>query len=237
MKSIFHRITFAFFFIAIFSMVNLSIAFAGDKVTVYMVRHAEKQTELVDNGNGSFDKVYVYDSNGKYRPSEVLNPLGEMRAQLLADHFAKKNITHKLTHVFSSHKQRTRQTVELIAADADLLNDDDQTLDGVQQLPAFVKELDYGYESSSTSKQPMIDALSFLPDGSVVLVAAHSGTIYGIMEYFGIDTSDEQTYPRIVKDGKVKVQGYGNIWKFTIRDGLYGELKKHEVYEFDLHKQ
>ena len=197
-----------------------------DTVEVYFTRHAEKQTELMAQDDGSYTEVC-----GAKKCSEVLNSKGELRAQLLAKLFMDAGITNRLTHAFSSHKTRTRQTIAQIALDAGLSGDVDKNSDdGIQEFPvlnddstANATELDP--ESTSGSEQPTIDALLDLPSGSVVLVAGHSGTLYDIMAGLGlddtcsentIDTCNQDRYP---VNSKFKVKNYGDIWKLTIANG------------------
>ena len=189
------------------------------EVTVYLTRHAEKQTvmEEVDGSEGMFAEVC-----GDDKCAEELNPLGKMRARMLADWFEAEGITPNVTNVYSSHKARTLQTVQEIAADAGLSNDKDMKADGVQQLPAMnTSELDDGTGSEGTKNTiaPTVEALKALEAGSVAVVAGHSGTIYKIIDGLGIDTSSETDFPRDTRKGKEgKVPTFGDIWKLTIKD-------------------
>ena len=148
---------------ALFSATLMPVAaIAGQGVTVYFTRHAEKMTELMQTAPGKFMEICTQDREDC---AEVLNPVGELRAKLLADYFDRRHITVRLTNVFSSDKQRTRQTVAEIAERTGLSNDTDQMSgDGVQQLPADVND---EFSSNSISVQPTVDALLSLPPGSV----------------------------------------------------------------------
>ena len=201
------------------------------KTIVYFVRHGEDHVDLIDIGDGLFAEDCSDCCGGDECCLEVLNPLGEMRATLLADWFQEAGITGTLTNVIASHKARTRQTVQQIASDAGLANDLDQTADGVQQIPPFIDECDAGFESASSSKDPMIEELADLPLGSQVVVGAHSGTIYKIMDAIGIDTSDPVDFPRRPNG---KVQGFNNLWIVSIKDGGEAELEEHLVLDFEL---
>ena len=212
---------------ALFSATLMPVAaIAGQGVTVYFTRHAEKMTELMQTAPGKFMEICTQDREDC---AEVLNPVGELRAKLLADYFDRRNITVRLTNVFSSDKQRTRQTVAEIAERTGLSNDTDQMSgDGVQQLPADVND---EFSSNSISVQPTVDALLSLPPGSVAVVAAHSGTIYRIFGGqdtdgsggLGIDTTqNSRDFPK-GSDGKVP--DFGDLWKVVIRNG-HGRLKK-----------
>ena len=98
----------------LFSGVLVTQAAFADK-TLYFVRHAEKQTVLLHDGSGE-NKTYwedcTYDEDGETLCCvEKLNKLGERRAIELAAWLEKDGIADKLTNVFSSHKQRTYQTL------------------------------------------------------------------------------------------------------------------------------
>lgn len=199
----------------------------SNDVEIYFTRHAEKMTQLAEQEDGSFIEVC-----GESKCAEVLNAKGELRADLLAELFSTAGITQRLTHAFSSHKIRTRQTIEQIVAEAGLSGDMDKfPNDGIQEFPisnddgsADATELDP--ESTSPSKAPVIEALLSLPAGSVALVAGHSGTLYDIMAGIGltdvcltatVDTCDTNRYPI---DEDVKVRNFGDIWKMTLQDGV-----------------
>lgn len=216
----------------------------GVETLIYFVRHGEDEVALIDpeRGRRLGLKVLLTDcktfGRGKERDEcclEILNPLGEMRAILLANWFLDQGITEQLTHVIASHKIRTRQTVGEIAADAALGGDIDQNPgDGVQQIPPFVEECDDGFESSKSSRDPMIAALGALLPGSTAVVGAHSPTIYPIMESFGIDTSDPVDFPRR-PNGKVK--GFNNLWIVSIDGNGVGQLVEHVVLALELVEQ
>jgi len=195
-------------------------------VEIYFTRHAEKMTQTAQQEDGSFVDVC-----GEDKCAEVLNAKGELRAELLKNLFKDAGITDRLTHAFSSHKIRTRQTIEMITADAGLTGDMDKNAnDGIQEFPvlnpegtANATELDP--ESTSPSEAPVIEALLSLPSGSVALVAGHSGTLYDIMAGLGLtdvcltDTVDSCNEDRYPIDAKVKVKNFGDIWKVVLQDG------------------
>ncbi len=222
------------------------LAVAGDKVTVYFTRHAEKQDLLTDAGDGHL--VQPKDKKG----AEELNEFGEKRAAELADWFLAKGFTSDLTHIFSSQKLRTRQTIAAIAEDAlsvsgDALatsNDVDYVPgDGIQQFPTNIVPNEYDgrletIDSPSSSVDPTIDALSNLPAGSVALVAMHSGTFYKILDGLGIDNTvdeptDEGLFPKGT-DGKIST--FGDIWKVVIKDDSVGEVKWRKNLQFEKYK-
>lgn len=196
-------------------------------VEIYFTRHAEKMTQLAEQEDGSLIEVC-----GESKCAEVLNAKGELRAQLLARLFSEAGITERLTHAFSSHKIRTRQTIEQITAEAGLAGDQDKFPDdGIQEYPisndngsANATELDP--ESTSPSKAPVIEELLSLRGGSVALVAGHSGTLYDIMAGIGLtdvcleDTVDTCNQDRYPIDDEVKVENYGDVWKVTLADGV-----------------
>ena len=211
------------------SWASLDSASSGSStdVEIYFTRHAEKMTELSELENGNFQEVC-----GEDKCSEVLNAKGELRAEMLVDAFATAGVTDRLTHAFSSHKTRTRQTIEAIVAAAGLTGDIDKNAgDGIQEYPvlnndgsANATELDP--ESTSGSEEPTIEALMALPAGSVALVAGHSGTLYDIMAGLGladvclsdtVETCDQNRYPI---DSKVKVKNFGDIWKIVLNEGV-----------------
>ena len=109
---------------------------------------------------------------GQKKCALELSRQGLTRARLLADWMKANGIVEKLTAVFSSHKRRTYQTVAPTAELAGLK---------VQQLPKGAEELDP--ESNAPSVCPIIKSIEDLPLGSTALVAAHTSTIYRIMDY------------------------------------------------------
>ena len=201
-------------------------------VTVYFTRHAEKMTDTTVVGDAT--AAYEADYQGGDTPSltvtgeastgdnlneicgtskcaEVLNPLGELRAELLADFLERWGVTRRLDAVYSSHKVRTRQTVEPTAARANLQ---------VVQLPTDGTELEP--ESTTPSECPTIDAILSANPGDTLLVAGHSGTLYDIMgdgnddcDGLGLDISNDRRFP---KNGS-KVRDFGDLWKVVIRNG------------------
>lgn len=186
-------------------------------VTVYFTRHAEKQTEQMELA----EEGKYMDICGVSKCAEEINAEGRLRARLLASWFQERGITGQLTHAFSSHKQRTRQTIEPTVANTNLTGDVDlMSDDGIQQLPADGTEL--APESTSSSVSLTVAALAGLPGGSTALVAGHSGTIYKIMDDFGIDTSSPTRFPR---DAKGKVRDFGDIWKMVIQSN--GQAQVH----------
>lgn len=209
------------------SLMLLDASGTETDIEIYFTRHAEKTTQLAEQEGGSFIEVC-----GDDKCAEVLNAKGELRAELLRDLFNQAGITDRLTHAFSSHKIRTRQTIELITADAGLTGDMDKNAnDGIQEFPVLnadgsqnATELDP--EGTSASEAPVIEALLSLEAGSVALVAGHSGTLYDIMSGIGLsdvclsDTVDTCNQDRYPINASVKVRDFGDIWKVTLEDGV-----------------
>ena len=232
----------------LFSGVLVTQAAFADK-TLYFVRHAEKQTVLLEQGTGT-DKKYredcTYDKQETDCCVEELNKLGELRADELASWFLKEEITDDLTAIFSSHKQRTLQTVQPIA---DLTGNDLQVeqmgMDCAINPNRPYYECADGCTSGSASIDDTLYAIYDPLSGSTILIGAHSGTIYKIMDlldgeyddYMGdIDLLDNETFPRKEPgESDSKVKGYNNLWKVTIQSS--GRFKvKHEVLDLTLEK-
>ena len=193
---------------------------------LYFTRHAEKQNVLTDSG-GYFEQDCIEYEPGKICCTEELSDLGVLRRNELADRFARKGITQRLTHVFASHKQRTAQTVQQVADEAGLTVQrvgPEECLDpGMECAP--------GCESGKDSIPHILDAIRALPRGSTALIAQHSGAIYLVLEALGIDTGDPVTFPR---DEDGKVAGFNNLWKIKLRPSGEAVLKRHEVLDLTL---
>ena len=216
---------------------------------IYLLRHAEDVPELV-----GVDPTFTVTFNN-CNPAgtccvEALNPLGKVRAAVMADWFTAKRITYSLTHVIASHKLRTRQTVQAIAQAARLGGDlngdgipdgtdiDQQPGDGVINIPPTPAECDPGWTSSASVIGPQTNYLNTLPLGSRAVLCSHSTALYPIMGAFGIDTSDPVQFP---KDSRGRVRGFNNLWvvelqpvmiagKFSYR----GRLLEHSLFDFGL---
>ncbi len=216
----------------------------SDSAVIYLTRHAEKLTVQTSEGADNC----APDKKGTLRCEEALNPAGEERAQALAKWFEENDIIDQVTHVISSDKQRTRQTIVPTAQKVKGLPTDtaDGIDDGVMQLPADAANSP-GNELTSNGKSvgPMAAAIMALPAGSVAVVAAHSGTIYKILGGsdtdgnpatgdddtvgLGIDTTvgdnyaEDTLFPKKEADGKVRV--FGDLWKIVIN----AETKEAQV--------
>lgn len=169
----------------------------SSNIVVYVTRHAEKLT-VVDELEMSPGMYQDNCNDDRSRCEEALNEFGQVRAELLAEWFDRRRIADTVTHVISSDKQRTRQTVQplatlLLERDVALFDPNEKTMtnpmsdaDGVWQVP-FAGEKDNEINGNSGSVVPTVDAIKSLQPGDVAVVAAHSGTIYRI---FGGEDTD-----------------------------------------------
>jgi broad specificity phosphatase PhoE len=214
--------------------------------TVYFVRHAESTTALFQQGhegNAWVPDCKPFMNEGVLEEccTEVLTPLGDMRAALLAKWFADKSLLTSITHVFATHKERSLQTVRPIAHAAQLDRDingdgvpdgtdaDKNPGDGVQQLPAYVDECAPGYEVAHNFYLLTVDALRAAPSGSAAVVAGHSLSIYPIMQALGVDTSSPSRFPKTPTGA---VRGFNNVWVITLDANNVGTLAKHLQLDF-----
>ena len=169
---------------------------AGAETQFYFIRHAE----------------FV-----KKDPAKPLNEQGRMRATSLVDYFGDT----KLTHIYATHTDRTRDTVIPLARQHDL---------GVKQFPQPGSEVE-GSKITNMLKgkaaiKPMTTALKKIPDGSIVVVSANSGNIFAIMANLGVRVStkdspcgatDESCLPCKDKSCFPKKE-FHNVWKVTLAD-------------------
>lgn len=153
--------------IVLFLLVGM-LALAGQKsmadqpsVSVFIVRHAE--TDLT-------------------QPTLPLTPVGQQRAELLAQTLQ----AVKFTHVFSSHTTRSRQTVEGVAKANGL---------ATVQLPAPGSLYEGQPVTEQTTRrapiEPIADALLKLPAGSTALVGLNSENIYAVLNKLGVPMAAE----------------------------------------------
>jgi len=223
------------------------VSHAGDghrsnRIVLYFTRHAEKQTVVraIEEEQGKYMENCNYVSD---RCEEELSELGAKRAELLAEWFERRGITPDITHVASSDKQRTRQTVqpiaELIQEDYEVsLPDEDGMADGVWQVP-FAGDTANETNGNSGSVMPTVDFIRTLAPGSVAVIAGHSGTLYRIFGGeetdgsggLGIDTTEDSfSFP---KKSNGKVPGFGDIWKIVIRPNGKAVFKWRKDVDFD----
>jgi broad specificity phosphatase PhoE len=213
---------------------------------VYFVRHAESSTGLFQqghHGNAWLPDCKPFMNEGALEEccTELLTPLGEKRAELLAKWFVDKGLSGGITHVFATHKERSLQTVHPIARAAGLNRDingdgipdgadaDKNPGDGVQQLPAYVEECASGFEVAHNFYSLTVDALRSLPSGSGAVVAGHSLSIYPIMQALGVDTSTPSRFPKTAAGA---VRGFNNVWVITLDANNIGTLTKHLQLDF-----
>lgn len=128
----------------------------GKTTTIYVLRHAEPDFK---------------------DPDRPLTDMGRARAEKLVAHFARILITH----VYSTHTDRTRDTVAPLALARGL---------PVAQFPPAGSELEGRIVNNRTSEasaiKPMIAALRSLPSGATVVVACNSSNLYPIMAGVGV---------------------------------------------------
>ncbi len=134
----------------------------AEEMRIYLVRHAEIN---------------------KKDPEKMLTEAGRARAVALA----KRLSNVQLTHVFSSHTLRARDTVTPPAEAAGL---------EVQQFPPLGSTLGGNVVDNRTSGkvaiQPLLNELEQVPKGSTVLVGGNSGNLYAIMAGLGVRVATEE---------------------------------------------
>ena len=162
----------------------------SDVTTYYLLRHAEIN---------------------KKAPGKPLNAKGKQRAQDLVSHMQDV----RLTHIYATHSDRTRDTAIPLAMARGL---------DVVQYPAPGSTIKGEVVSNKTKGKfaikPMIKALQKLPEGSTALVTANSGNLYAIMAGLGVSVQAD-----CVKgaDGCIPCKGkkcfpkkqFNNIWKLV----------------------
>jgi len=232
----------------------------AEKTTIYFVRHAEQMTTqtVVGEATSPYDAEWTGDEVqvtpvdlgdmeeeptaggrnldevcGVAKCAEDLTDLGLLRANLLGEYFASLGVAAPggLDAAYSSHLYRARQTADPVAKLAGL--------DTVIQLPEGGTELNP--EGPSGSVCPTVEALRGHAAGSTLLVSAHTSTLYPIMgggrdgecDGLGVDTSDDDTFPRDER-GKLPKSEFGNIWVVEIDEEGSASLKEHHVLNFAL---
>ena len=234
-------------FVVAVAVASPAVFLEGGDTIVYFTRHADDMINPAACSGDPEDPCC----------QEVLNPLGELRALLLAEWFAGERITPELTHIFATHKIRTRQTIQYIAEEAALDGSGDANPDdGIRQVPSridsgnpesgFVEECTPGFESSKSTRQPMLDAILDVhqSDGeSTILVAGHSPQLYWVMRNLGIDTTDETNFPKRCAgedgappcediDANERVSGFDNLWIVILFEEGGAALVDHVTLEF-----
>lgn len=211
--------------------------------TLYFLRHGEAQRKLVSTGSGTFAEVCTATRSCCETP---LNPLGVARRDALAEWFTNHGLAHRLTHLIATNKIRTVETLSALAFASRLGGDQDgdgvpdgadEDLvpgDGIQQYPAYVRECDPGFETTTGSKPYIVAAILALPPGSNAVIANHSETLYPIItETTGVDTSDPVVFPK--EDGSsTRVRNFNDLWIVQVDDVRTGRLIRHLVFEITL---
>lgn len=168
----------------------------GEETTYHFVRHAE------------------FNKKNKDKP---LTDKGKKRAQALAQYFQDS----KVTHVYTTHTDRTYDTVAPLAQDKGL---------SVVQIPKQGKTIkDKTVTNRSKGKiaiKPMIKALKKIKAGSRVVVSANSGNIFNIMAGLGVSVVGDEvctSQPKSCLPCKNKKcfpkKEFNNIWKVTSGNG------------------
>ena len=189
----------------------------------YSSRAAEKPSNI-GGKNEAHTGENLNEVCGQKKCALELSRQGLTRARLLADWMKANGIVKKLTNVYSSHKRRTYQTVAPTAKLAGLK---------VQQLPKGAEELDP--ESNAPSVCPTIKSIRDLPLGSTALVAAHTSTIYRIMDTgmkreckgLGLDTSNPTYFPK-TRSKDLPRPEYSNVWEVSFdKDGVASLVRRY----------
>lgn len=162
----------------------------SDATTYYLIRHAEIN---------------------KKAPGKPLNAEGKQRAQELVAQMQGA----RLTHIYATHTDRTRDTATPLAKALSL---------EVVQYPAPGSTIKGEVVSNKTKGKfaikPMIKALQKLPEGSAALVSANSGNLYAIMAGLGVSVQADCAkgadgcIPCKSKKCFPKKQ-FNNIWKLV----------------------
>jgi hypothetical protein len=172
---------------------------SGKKRTiVYFIRHPES------NEGDATD------------PTHPLTAKGMERAKVFASTIREVS----LTHVFSTHTTRARQTVAPAAAEHGL---------EVTQLPKPGSVLDGGIVSDATPSrlavEPLVQALKRLPAGSRALVGVNADNIFAVMSGLGVPVaragascSPGSTCVPCVSNACYPVREYDRFWILITAD-------------------
>jgi phosphohistidine phosphatase SixA len=217
---------------------------------VYLLRHAEETRTIKVLGEATTAYNVEWDGNaanitstdgstagsnyneacGDRNCAEELSSLGLLRADVLGRWFHSNGILSDITHIFSSSKRRTKQTVQPAA-----------TLAGISVQPFPTDGTELNPQGAGSTTCPTINAIKNAQHGSKILVASHTSAIYQILGSgvegectgFGIDTSDVQTFP-VDDRGAVPKEEYGFVWIFSIDEAGNGTFLKRIAFELDL---
>ena len=128
----------------------------SDQTRIYFLRHAE------------------IDKSTKDKP---LNTKGKERAQVLVKHFK----GYRITHIYATHTDRTRDTVAPLAKDRGI------SLKQIPEPGSTIKgETVTNRSKGKIAIKPLVKELQNLPKGSSVIVAANSGNLYAVMAGLGV---------------------------------------------------
>jgi len=169
-----------------------AISFAG--VEIYFLRHAE-----VDMSD----------------PDKPLVSKGKARAEVLAEYFESKEITH----IYVTNYHRTFDTAKPLSSRKGLK---------VIQIPKIGSKIN-GKEVTNRSKgnvaiKPVLQALNNLPDGSIAVVVANSGNLFPIMSKYGatqLPCGSKKCFPKKEFNNNWIVNSSAN--GVTLRTDKYGE--------------
>jgi hypothetical protein len=168
-------------------------------------------TQNTDETNYHFLRHAEFNKKNKDKP---LSDKGKKRAQALVQHFQDT----KVSHVYTTHTDRTYDTVAPLAENRGL---------SVVQVPKQ-GTIKGGKTVTNRSKgkiaiKPMIKALKKIEKGSSVVISANSGNIFAIMAGLGVPvvgseactTQPENCLPCKNKKCFPKKE-YNNIWSVTL---------------------
>jgi hypothetical protein len=190
--------------LALISVV-LAVPAQADFTQIYFLRHAE-----IDKKN----------------PDKPLTAKGRERAAALVKHF--EGI--KITHIYASHTDRTRDTVLPLAKAQGLM---------MQQFPTpgstVGGEVVTNRSKGKVAIKPLIDALKKVPEGNTVVVGGNSGNLYAVMAGLGVRVGtkggpcgEKETSCLPCKDKSCfPKKEFHNIWKVTLSDKGATMSKSH----------
>jgi broad specificity phosphatase PhoE len=213
--------------VAVLSIVGLALSLLvpalaladPPKTVLYLVRHTDTQMKL----NATTEAGKFSDECNEKRSccTVILNPLGQERADALADWFVQQRLAATLTHLLGTNKPRTVQTLQGLA---------DVTGLPIEQTPPET-ECAPGFLTTQGSKALVIAAIQALPLQSRAVIANHSDTMYEIVRVaLGLDTSDPIDFPK--QPGTTdRIDGFNNLWIVEVDGGGHGRLLEHVVLD------
>jgi len=206
----------------VLSLVVPAVALADPPKTIlYLVRHGETQTKLKATGVGTFAEEC---NATRSCCTVILNPLGQERADALADWFVTHRLAATLTHLLGTNKPRTVETLQGLA---------DVTGLPIVQTPPET-ECAPGFLITQGSKALAIAAIQALPLDSRAVIANHSDTMYEIMRVaLGLDTSDPIDFPKQLGTTD-RIDGFNNLWIVEVDGSGHGRLIQHVAFDLQL---